>query len=360
VRTYLKAVWHAEHPCEDLIASTGFAFLTPGWRAVPPFVGYVCQSEPFTDRVTAESVGVAYPAIAETKLRAFEVCVPPMAEQTAIARFLDHVTSRIDRYVRAKEKLITLLAEQKEALIHEAVTGRIDVRTGKPYPAYKDSGVEWLGDIPAHWRLVRNARLFQQRNESGHSALPILEVFLRSGVRVRNFTVSGRKQVMADREMYKRAVKGDVTYNTMRMWQGAVGAAPIDGLVSPAYVVARPLPGTQSQYFEHLFRTHDYMRHVNRHSRGIVKDRNRLYWEDFKQMASLCPPTNEQALIADAIRRDAKRIGSGIGNARRQIGSANEYRTRLIADVVTGKLDVREAAAGSSGVEPTQAAGLSQ
>ena len=78
------------------------------------------------------------------------VCVPPFTEQANIVRFLDHADRRIRRYIRAKEKLIALLEEQKQAIIHQAVTGRIDVRTGQPYPAYKPSGVEWLGDVPAH------------------------------------------------------------------------------------------------------------------------------------------------------------------------------------------------------------------
>ena len=76
---------------------------------------------------------------------------PPLPEQTAIVRFLDHADRRIQRYIRAKQKLIALLEEQKQALIHQAVTGQIDVRTGKPYPSYKPSGVEWLDDMPQHW-----------------------------------------------------------------------------------------------------------------------------------------------------------------------------------------------------------------
>ena len=159
VRTYLKAVWHAEQPRADLIASTGFAVLTPRRRTSPKFVSYFCQSDPFTNRVTAESVGIAYPAVAETRLGAFEVCVPPFLEQEAIVRFLDHADRRIRRYTRAKEKLIGLLEEQKRAVIHEAVTGRIDVRTGQPYVAYKDSEVEWLGKVPTHWEVLHLGRL---------------------------------------------------------------------------------------------------------------------------------------------------------------------------------------------------------
>ena len=123
------------------------------------FVSYTCQSDPFTDRVRSESVGIAYPAIAETHLGEFSVCVPPLPEQTAIARFLDDADRRIRRHIRAKERLIELLGEHKQAVIHEAVTGWIDVRTGQPYPAYKDSGAEWHWQVPWHWQ-VRKAKWY--------------------------------------------------------------------------------------------------------------------------------------------------------------------------------------------------------
>ena len=270
---------------------------------------------------------------------------PPLVEQAAIVRFLDHADRRIQHYIRAKRKLIALLEEQKQAIIHQAVTGQIDVRTGRRYPAYKHSGVDWLGEVPKHWEMVRNGRLFGQRNEIGFPELPILEVSLRTGVRIRDFENSDRKQVMSDRNMYKRAARGDIAYNMMRMWQGAVGLTPVDGLVSPAYVVAKPMPGTEPRYYDALFRTRRYMAEVDRFSRGIVKDRNRLYWEDFKQMSAPCPPTDEQAQIARAIDHNIAIIDKRKHRIEGQISFLREYRTRLIADVVTGKLDVRKAAA---------------
>ena len=90
-------------------------------------------------------------------------CLPPLPEQAAIVRFLDHADRRIRRYIRAKQQLIALLEEQKQAFIHQAVTGQIDVRTGKPYQAYKDSRVEWLGRIPQRWRAVSLGRLTLDR-----------------------------------------------------------------------------------------------------------------------------------------------------------------------------------------------------
>ena len=331
VRTYLKAVYFIFEEADDLVASTGFAVLTPNSETISKFVSYLVQSEPFTGRVSAESVGVAYPAIAETRLGTFKVAVPSPSEQAAIVRFLNYLDRRMRRYVRAK---------QKQAIIHRAVTRGLDLDV-----ALKPSGLEWLGDVPEHWEVRRNGRLFAQRNETGFADLPILEVSLRTGVRVRNFENSDRKQVMSDHDKYKRAVTGDVAYNMMRMWQGAVGVAPTDGLISPAYVVAKPLPGTESRYFVRLFRTAIYMIEVDKYSRGIVKDRNRIYWEDFKWMPSCYPPPHEQVMIADAIDHTCDDIDTTIERIQRGIELLSEYRTRLIADVVTGKLDVREAAA---------------
>jgi len=133
----------------------------------------------------------------------------------------------------------------------------------QPYAEYKDSGLPWLGDVPSHWEVRRNGRLFRQRNETGFPELPILEVSLRTGVRVRDFDNATRKQVMSDREKYKRARRGDIAYNMMRMWQGAVGVAPADGLISPAYIVAAPLANTDSRYYEYLFRIDQYKNEVN-------------------------------------------------------------------------------------------------
>ena len=283
------------------------------------------------------------------KFGALGIPRPPYSEQAAIVRFLDHADRHIRRYIRAKQILIALLEEHKQALVHEAVTGRIDVRTGEPYLSYKASGVDWLTNIPVHWEMVRNGRLFVQRNEIGFPDLPILEVSLKSGVGVRDFGYSKRKQKMSDSGNYKRSISGDIAYNMMRMWQGSVGVTPVDGLVSPAYVVAKALPGNDSRYFASLFRTNAYMAEVDKYSRGIVKDRNRLYWEDFKQLQSPCPPPDEQVLVADAIDRNAVVIGEAIQQAERQIEVVREYRTRLTADVVTGKLDVRSAVAELSG-----------
>ncbi len=209
----------------------------------------------------------------------------------------------------------------------------------KPYREYTDSGLPWLKKIPSHWEVRRNGRLFQQRNETGFPDLPILEVSLKTGVRVRDFDNSTRKQVMSDREKYKRAKQGDIAYNMMRMWQGAVGVAPVDGLISPAYVVARPLPETDSRYYQYLFRTGAYMNEINQFSRGIVSDRNRLYWEDFKQMPTPFPPPDEQAAIVRFLDHVDRRIRRYIRAKRQLIALLGEQKQAIIHHAVTRGLD---------------------
>ena len=321
-----------------MITSVDVCILKPSESVNSKFIVYAMSSRAYLGWVGSLVRGSTRDRVSRSMLGRFYMPVPSLPEQSAIVRYLDHANSRIQRYISAKERMIELLTEQKQAITNQAVTRGLD-----PNVPLKPSGVEWLGDVPAHWDTVRNGRLFTQRNETGFADLPILEVSLRTGVTVRRFGASGRKQMMSVRSDYKRAAQGDITYNMMRMWQGAVGVAPVDGLVSPAYVIAKPLQGTNPFYFSALFRTREYMAEVDKRSRGIVKDRNRLYWEDFKQIPTPCPPFEEQSGIVEYLRKATAESDSAIDRAHRQIDLMQEYRTRLIADVVTGKLDVRRA-----------------
>jgi type I restriction enzyme S subunit len=209
----------------------------------------------------------------------------------------------------------------------------------RPYPHLAESGLDWIGPIPSHWQVSRNGRLFSQRVDTGRPELPVLEVSLRTGVRVRDLEAGGRKQSMSDPAKYKVAARGDIAYNMMRMWQGAVGVAPVGGLVSPAYVVARPRPGVSTRYYAYLFRTEAYREEVNRRSRGIVADRNRLYWQDFKQLSSLQPPPEEQDRIADFLDAHGRVVGRLIRTKQRLIALLNEQKQAIIQRAVTRGLD---------------------
>lgn len=196
-----------------------------------------------------------------------------------------------------------------------------------PYPNYAPSGLPWAPQIPEGWQVQRNGRLFSHRVETGYPDLPILEVSLRTGVRVRDMVNGKRKQVMSAKEKYKRAVGGDIAYNMMRMWQGAVGPVPADGLVSPAYVVVKPHADVNTTYYSYLFRTAAYMQEVNKFSRGIVADRNRLYWESFKQMPSLVPSYADQGKIVAFLRAKDAKFARYVGAKRGVVDLLAEMRS---------------------------------
>ena len=123
----------------------------PARQVEARYLGYATDCRPAAIQKATMGRGITVMHIYGARLKQLTLPLPPLSEQAGIVRFLDHVDRRIRRYIRAKQKLLALLEEQKQAIIHEAVTGQIDVRTGRPYPAYKTSGVEWLGDVPVHW-----------------------------------------------------------------------------------------------------------------------------------------------------------------------------------------------------------------
>ena len=375
VRTYLKAVWHAEEDIRDLVASTGFAVLTPTpfsrpW-ILPKFVGYVCRSEPFTDHLTAESAGVVYPAIAETRLAsALRLCIPPLPEQRAIARFLDYADRRIQRYIRAKERLIKLLEEQKQAIIHQAVTGQIDVRTGQPYPAYKDSGVEWLGEVPEHWVVSRLGRLVdltvgfpfksESFTQSGGDMRLLRGVNIAPGGLRWDKVVRWPAEGVGSFAEYRMEV-GDIVVGMDRpIIRGGTRVAVTSPSDVPSLLLQRV---ARIRVGERLHRDFavallsgkgfaDYLAPI---FTGISVPH--LSPEQIKGFRLALPSVVEQDAIMEHVKSKSDAIQSAIDGAKKEIGLLHEYRTRLIADVVTGKLDVREAAAPLLGIDPAGAEG---
>jgi len=352
VRTYLKAVYFVEGLPEELVCSTGFAVLTPRNGAAPKYVSYLAQSNAFTDRVTADSVGVAYPGIAETRLGSFHVAVPPFPEQSAIVRYLDHVDRRIRKYIRAKQKLIALLNEQKQAIIHRAVTGQIDVRTGKPYPKYKPSGVPWLGDVPEHWEVSPLKRIAWFKSGAG---FPIPEQGQASMeipfLKVSDMTRPGNErliQVWANTVSPEAAARlGAHVFPAGTIVFPKVGGALLTNkrrLLSRPSCIDNNMMGcvVRRGVLDYAFILMEHLDLGRLSNPGPVPATNEGEVRDIKVAL---PPETEQRAIARATGSERNSLDMAEAHVRRQIEVLQEYRTRLVADVVTGKLDVREAAA---------------
>ena len=307
---------------------------------LPNFLTYHLLTKHIIDLIDSSTFGAKMPRADWAFIGRLELALPPLDEQQAIVDYLNHKIDRINSFINNKLLLIALLQEQKTALINRAVTRGIHLGV-----KLEPSGIKWLGDIPKHWSIRRNGALFTQRDQRGVPDLPILMVSLRTGVTVDELQSDRPKRLIEDKSLYKKAVKGDIAYNKMRMWQGAVGVVPADGLVSPDYTVATALEGVDARYYSYLFRTDMYKIEINRHSHGIVSDRNRLYWIEFKQMMSPLPPLNEQREIVSFIERESRKIDQAIAKAQREIELIKEFRTTLISDCVTGKIDVRQVTA---------------
>ncbi len=280
--------------------------------------------------------------IPPTRFLGTKTPVPPSAEQTAIVRFLDYVDRRIRRYIRAKQKLIKLLEEQKQVIIHHAVTRGLD-----PDVRLKPSGVEWFGEIPEHWDVKPAKWYFREVDErSTDGSEELLSVSHITGVTPR----SEKNITMFMAETYsghKICRAGDLVINTMWAWMGALGVAEQMGIVSPSYAVYRPQKTDvlDRKFVDLVLRTWPYRAEYTCRSTGIRFSRLRLYPEQFLRIPIVGPPAPEQKAILGAVNDAASELDEATTLAQREIDLLQEYRTRLIADVVTGKLDVREAAA---------------
>jgi type I restriction enzyme S subunit len=318
--------------------TTELHVLRPKPMIDPRYLELITRQHAFRNLGCMSMTGVAgQQRVSEAFICNFVVGIPPLDEQHRIVEFLDREAAKIDDLIAKKQKLIELLHEKRTALISHAVTKGLDASV-----PMKDSGVEWVQAIPAHWDVLRNGFLFFDRDQRGYPDLPILEISIHTGVKVREFSSEHVEQKAEDHGTYKRSLAGDLAFNKMRMWQGAVGVTPEDGLVSPDYQVCRPRPGVHSRYFEQLFRTSFYLTEINRYSHGIVKDRNRLYWDQFKEMLSLVPPPDEQLRIIEHVHAITKRTGRMIQKVQSAIDKLREYSTALVSAAVTGKIDVRE------------------
>ena len=303
----------------------------------------------------SDGVRVGQWDLSAPQMREIPLLIPPRPEQAAIARFLDHVDGRIRRAIREKQKLLALLEEQRLAVIKQAVTGQIDVRTGRPYPAYKDSGVQWLNRVPAHWEVTKLRHVLHARAaDRNRPDLPLLSVVREKGVIVRDTSPHSDNHnfIPDDLTNYKVVRRGQFALNKMKAWQGSYGVSNHDGIVSPAYFVFRLTQRIHNAYFHAAVRSRTYVSFFAQASDGVRVGQWDLSAPQMREIPLLIPPRPEQAAITRYADRVTADTAAAKDRADRQITLLREYRIRLIADVVTGKVDVREAAANLPKIDP--------
>ena len=287
--------------------------------------------------------GSTFAELSREKLVSFVLPLPPLPEQAAIVRYLDYADRRIRRYIDGKERLIALLEEEKQTIINQAVTRGLD-----PNVPLKPSGVQWLGDVPAHWELRRLKTILQpidRRSTTGRETLLSLRRDHGVVVYSEHFARPSQSRSLVG---FKLVGVGQLVVNRLQANNGLVFNSTLDGLVSPDYSVFQEKSPLQMRFLSDLLRASSYRAYFRQNSTGLGTGTAgflRLYDDTFLETPVYWPPISEQSAIVEHFGKATANIDEATAAARRQIELLREYRTRLISDVVTGKLDVREEAA---------------
>ena len=328
--------------CRGII-SPAYTVLTPTRDAVQSYYARFFKSADFIRSLTLFVTGIreGQNIDYERMSRAF-MPLPPLEEQIAIGHFLDWANARLERTIRAKRRVIALLNEQKQAIIHRAVTRGLD-----PAVALKPSGIPWAGDIPQHWEVLRSKYIFKEVDtRSLTGAEKHLSMSQKFGL-IPSSQLEVKRLVSESHVGAKLCKTGDLVLNRLKAHLGVFALAPEHGLVSPDYTVLRPARELAARYFEAVYRTPACRIELRQRAKGIVQGFWRLYTDDFYDIRMPVPPVAEQHAIMDRLNIDLSGINTAISRLDREIDFLREYRTRLVAEVVTGKLDVRAAAARS-------------
>lgn len=308
-----------------------------------PFLGYVMDCRPSANQKATMGRGTTVKHIYPDELKQLLFPFPPVPEQAAIVRFLDWANGRLERAIRAKRKVIALLGEQKQAIIHRAVTRGLD-----PSVPLKPSGIPWLGDIPQHWEVRRIKYLLCEVDErSSTGSEPLLSMRMHHGLVLfaDHFT---RPPQAATLVGFKIVRPGQFVVNRMQAGNGVIFASTLTGLVSPDYAVFDPVGDANVEFLGELFRSRSVRVKFRAESKGLGTGTSgflRLYNDRLGAIHVALPPREEQGAILEGLAGELSGANTAISRLEREIELLREYRTRLVADVVTGKLDVREAAA---------------
>lgn len=351
VRTYLRAVAPIQNPEENLIVSTGFAVVRPKGLD-PHYLAYSLRSSYFIETVVSRSVGVSYPATNPADVSCIELPLPPVDKQQTIARFLDAKTAQIDELIAKKRQLIDKLKEKRSALIARTVIRGLPPAAAKaaglePNPQMKDSRVEWLGALPAHWDIEKFSR---EVYIAEGQVDPEMEPFASMILIAPNHIESGTGRLLAletAAEQFAESGKylcpaGAVVYSKIRPALRKVVIAPEQCLCSADMYPLTCRKKLLNPYLYWLLLSDQFSAwSVLEADRVAMPKINR---ETLNELRLPIPPKKEQLKIVEYLVTETAKVDHLLSKAWAVIGSLTEYRQAIITSAVTGKIDVRELA----------------
>lgn len=271
------------------------------------------------------------------RMKEIPFLLPPRPEQDQIVRFLDWKVSSINKLINIKCNEIKELGALKQSMISYAITHGLTSNI-----PMKFSGIKWLGDIPAHWQIMKLRQILHPVSVKNCSELPLLSVVREQGVILRDVedTESNHNFIPDDLSGYKVVRKGQFAMNKMKAWQGSYGISGYTGIVSPAYFIF-DVTFENLVYFHYAIRSKVYINFFAQASDGIRVGQWDLHMDKMKEIPFIVPPSDEQATIVEYIRRTLPKYDIAIEKLTEEVDVLEEYKAKLISDTVAGKIDVR-------------------
>lgn len=313
--------------------------LTPRNGLNERYVHYLLRSQPFSEEYYRNGRGIVADlwTTRYSEMKSILLPVPPREEQDQIVRFLDWKVSNINKLINIKKKEIKAIDALKRSMVSHAITRGLTADAPMKY-----SGVKWLGDIPQRWYTVPLYAIAQVKSINNCIDLPLMSVYLDAGVVP--FVEREEKRTNAtskDLTNYQRVDPGDFVLNNQQAWRGSVGVSFHSGIVSPAYIVLSLDNTLDSHYANYLFRSRCMVDQYLVISRGVGSIQRNLYWSALKCVVVPIPSKKEQMEIVEYLDGLNNKFDDTIKKLTEEVAVLEEYKNKIIADTVTGKIDVR-------------------
>ena len=320
----------------DGLVSPDYAVYTPTPRIFLPYLEYLFHTQLYISEFKKKTTGVAigFTRLYTDGLFAIYSIYPPLEEQKSIVAYLNKKTAEIDEQVSKVEREIELLKEYKQAEV-----ARVVIHGLNPNAPTKPSGISWIGDIPAHWEIRKIKYTFSERSEKNHPDEPVLCATQSQGVIPQSMYDNRVVVVNKGFENLKLVLVGDFVIS-LRSFQGGVEYAYYQGIISAAYTILTPNSAIDSGYAKLLLKSHNFIQLLKTCVTGIREGQN-INYDLLKNKYIPIPPIDEQQDIATYIEHKTTEIDRLVVELTYQAEYLKEYKQRLIADVVTGKINVQ-------------------
>jgi len=272
-----------------------------------------------------------------SEMKNIRLAIPDIETQRSISTYLDSETTHIDKQIEKKTHFIVLLKEKRSAVISNAVTKGIDREV-----SFRDSGQDWLGKVPAHWKIVPPTLLFTESKERAFEEDQLLSATQKYGViPLKEFEELEQRRVtlaLTNLEKRKHVEIGDFVIS-MRSMDGGLERARAIGSVRSSYSVLKPSSNVEGRYYGALLKSSLYIQAL-RLTSNFIREGQDMNFSHFRKVRLPKLPVEEQIAIADHIEAETTRIDSLISLTERSIDRLREYRAALITAAVTGQIDL--------------------